>query len=136
MWTCPKCKIEIEPGFDVCWRCGTSRDGTEDPDFNPESEGIMDEDTYESEVAARRQESLVTLASYLSGAEAHLIRARLEAEGIRVYVNEEQTSDWLMPIGLGGIKLEVPERDVERARELLDSLSRQVPDESSPGDDK
>ena len=30
---CPKCSEELEPGFDVCWNCGTARDGTENPDF-------------------------------------------------------------------------------------------------------
>ena len=33
MWTCPKCDERIDHGFDVCWRCGTSFDGDEDPDF-------------------------------------------------------------------------------------------------------
>src|SRR5258708_35023136 len=97
MWTCPNCKIDVEPGFDVCWSCGTSRDGATDPDFNAESEGVMDEEAYKAEVAARRQESLVTGASFLSAAEAHLLRAQLEAVGIRAYVTEVQTSDWLRP---------------------------------------
>lgn len=33
MWECPKCRESIEPSFDTCWRCGTSQDGTEDPQF-------------------------------------------------------------------------------------------------------
>ena len=33
MWTCPKCNARVEPGFDVCWRCGTTEQGDEDPDF-------------------------------------------------------------------------------------------------------
>src|SRR5262249_50718734 len=97
MWTCPKCKIDVEPEFEVCWSCGTARDGTEDPSFNPEAEGIIDEEAYDAEVEARRQESLVTVAFFLMASEAHAMRSRLEAEGIRVFVGEEQTSDWLLP---------------------------------------
>src|SRR4051812_46279056 len=33
MWTCPKCGSKVDPGFDVCWQCGTAPDGTEDPTF-------------------------------------------------------------------------------------------------------
>jgi Putative prokaryotic signal transducing protein len=35
MWTCPKCATKVDPTFDVCWACGTSVDGTEDPSFVP-----------------------------------------------------------------------------------------------------
>jgi hypothetical protein len=33
MWTCPKCSARVEAPLDVCWRCGTSPEGVEDPDF-------------------------------------------------------------------------------------------------------
>jgi hypothetical protein len=33
MWTCAKCREEVEPAFDVCWKCGTSKEGVEDPAF-------------------------------------------------------------------------------------------------------
>ena len=36
MWDCPKCSERIEDTFEVCWNCGTSNDGHEDPDFRPE----------------------------------------------------------------------------------------------------
>lgn len=35
MWTCAKCARKIDPSFEVCWACGTSRDGVEDPSFVP-----------------------------------------------------------------------------------------------------
>jgi hypothetical protein len=35
MWTCPKCGTKVDPSFDVCWNCGTSADGVEDPTFAP-----------------------------------------------------------------------------------------------------
>lgn len=33
MWTCPKCRQQVESTFEVCWNCGTAMDGTEDPSF-------------------------------------------------------------------------------------------------------
>ncbi len=33
MWTCPKCESKVDPSFDVCWSCGTTADGVEDPTF-------------------------------------------------------------------------------------------------------
>jgi len=36
MWTCPKCNEKVGDDFEVCWKCGTSKDGVEDPAFEPE----------------------------------------------------------------------------------------------------
>src|SRR5439155_19120469 len=33
MWTCAKCGERVEDGFEVCWSCGTTIDGVEDPNF-------------------------------------------------------------------------------------------------------
>lgn len=33
MWRCGKCGETVESSFDVCWNCGTSKDGVEDPAF-------------------------------------------------------------------------------------------------------
>jgi hypothetical protein len=33
MWQCKKCREQIEAALEVCWNCGTSRDGVEDPSF-------------------------------------------------------------------------------------------------------
>jgi hypothetical protein len=50
MWTCPKCREEVEDSFDVCWSCGTTIDGVEDPSFaaadesGPIPDGIGDEE--------------------------------------------------------------------------------------------
>jgi hypothetical protein len=44
MWHCPKCAEEVEDDFDVCWQCGTDREGMEDPAFvtADDSEAIFD----------------------------------------------------------------------------------------------
>ena len=32
-WPCPKCAVEVDGEMDVCWACGTTAEGIEDPDF-------------------------------------------------------------------------------------------------------
>src|SRR5438876_7362361 len=78
MWTCPKCKIDVEPQFELCWACGTSRDGEQTSSFNPEAEGIMGADEYAAETEAKRREDFVTLATFWNAPEAHVVRSRLE----------------------------------------------------------
>ncbi|MDP1564533.1 MAG: hypothetical protein Q8M16_24395 [Pirellulaceae bacterium] len=36
MWSCKKCREQHEDSFLVCWSCGTTRDGVEDPAFGLE----------------------------------------------------------------------------------------------------
>ncbi len=36
MWKCVKCNEQLEDTFNVCWCCGTSKDGVEDPEFTRE----------------------------------------------------------------------------------------------------
>src|ERR1700733_8446507 len=33
MWACSKCGEQVGDDFEVCWSCGTSKDGVEDPTF-------------------------------------------------------------------------------------------------------
>jgi hypothetical protein len=33
MWSCPKCRAKVDDSFEVCWSCGTSAEGEEDPAF-------------------------------------------------------------------------------------------------------
>jgi hypothetical protein len=129
MWTCPNCKIDVEPEYDLCWGCGTSRDGEPTPGFDPESEGIMGADEYAAETEAKRQESLVTLATFWNAPEAHILRSRLEAEGVAAVVTDELTGTWGLAINLGTIKVEVPEAQAAKAREVLDSLRQTPPPE-------
>jgi hypothetical protein len=45
MWQCPKCRSEVDDSFKLCWLCGTTPDGIEDPNFvtADESEPIDDQ---------------------------------------------------------------------------------------------
>ena len=33
MWNCAQCREEVEDNFEICWNCGTSREGMRDPSF-------------------------------------------------------------------------------------------------------
>jgi predicted nucleic-acid-binding Zn-ribbon protein len=33
VWECRKCHEQVEDSFAVCWKCGTSNEGVEDPSF-------------------------------------------------------------------------------------------------------
>jgi hypothetical protein len=33
MWQCIKCREQVDDDFEVCWNCGTSSEGIEDPAF-------------------------------------------------------------------------------------------------------
>jgi len=65
--------------------------------------------------------SLRVIAKYGTPEEAHLLRNRLEAAGIRVFLDGETTAAWAWHFAnaLGGVKLLVPEEDLEAAREVL-----------------
>jgi hypothetical protein len=47
MWRCPKCRSKVDDSFEVCWSCGTTADGIEDPTFvtADEADPIPDEET-------------------------------------------------------------------------------------------
>ncbi|MFC5271047.1 DUF2007 domain-containing protein [Adhaeribacter terreus] len=67
------------------------------------------------------QDELVTLAAYLMPVEAHILKGRLESEGIPAYVIGENFST-IYPFAAqltGGVKLKVAATDLERAKEIL-----------------
>jgi Putative prokaryotic signal transducing protein len=72
-------------------------------------------------------EEMVTIAKFFSLGEAKVAQGRLSSEGISVFVCDEHTHaiNWHMGAAFGGIRLQVPERQVVRALEILDGF---VPD--------
>ena len=64
---------------------------------------------------------LVTVGSYTRLEEANGARAVLEAAGLSPILRDEMTGsiDWGLMPAIGGIRLEVPAEEEERAREVL-----------------
>jgi hypothetical protein len=122
MWNCPKCREEVDDELEVCWSCGTTIEGVEDPNFFDEP-GKPRPQT----AAGETPESLVTVAKTSLAGEAHAMRVRLEAEGIPVFLFDEftVTMDWLLSNAIGGVKVQVPDHCLERAREILGIMAEE-----------
>jgi putative signal transducing protein len=127
MWTCPKCREDVEDELEVCWSCGTTIEGIEDPNFFDEP-GKPRPQTAPGE----SPESLVTVAKCSLPGEAHAMRVRLESEGIPVFLFDEFTitMDWLLSNAIGGVKVQVPDHCLERAREILGIMADEEDEEA------
>lgn len=117
MWNCQKCNAEVDDGFEVCWSCGTTIDGHEDPSFA----GSDAESLGSSAPVVATAEALETLVSPALPEHAHAIRCHLEGAGIAVFIADEpaQGFDWLLHPKTQPIHLQVRECDIERAKSIL-----------------
>ncbi|MDR3528351.1 MAG: hypothetical protein P4L57_13845 [Rhizomicrobium sp.] len=63
---------------------------------------------------------LVTIAAFSEAYEAHLLRGRLQAEGVSVFIAHEMTvaNMWHRSVAFGGVKVQVPYDQIETAREI------------------
>ena len=66
-------------------------------------------------------EDLVTVATFDFLPEAETAKALLEAEGLTVFFSDAElvTTNWLLDNAVGGIKLQVPRSQAERAAALI-----------------
>ena len=129
MWKCSKCSEMLKDDFEVCWSCGTTKDGVLDPHFlDPEAAPAAPENEAMEELGGDFDEEpprMVTVAQCRLSTEAHAMRVQLEAEGIPVFLADELTvaMDWLLSNAIGGVKVQVPEQYVDQATELLASFA-------------
>jgi hypothetical protein len=67
---------------------------------------------------------LITIGRYLSPIEAHIVRGRLEAEGIPAYVQHEHHiwANWTISLALGYVKLQVREEGVKAAVAVIENI--------------
>lgn len=70
----------------------------------------------------------VVVASFLNPNEAHIFKGLLESEGIESFVYHERSTVYT-PIVLGGIRVAVRAKDLDKAEVLLKQIS-DVPDEN------
>ena len=66
MWTCPKCGSQVDSSFDVCWNCGTTPEGVEDPTFVKADDVAADESPVDLDMP-KGEEPIPELPEPLSG---------------------------------------------------------------------
>lgn len=76
-------------------------------------------------------EQLTTIKTFTYPHEAYVMRGRLESEGIQTFLKDEMTVQVynFYSNAVGGVKLQVPAEDAEKALKILDSVeepSREV----------
>ncbi len=64
---------------------------------------------------------LITLRTFDNYVTAHIVKAKLETEGIACVLIDEHTvtMQWHIANAIGGIKLQVPENELEQAEHIL-----------------
>ncbi len=132
MWRCPKCRSKVEDSFDVCWSCGTTPDGVEDPDFiTADDAEAIEEPTSELDPEQGFDDPLADFAGtpvpdlvacYMSSStvEAKFIADRLMEEGIPAIADRQDINmvmGGLNPQMWGyGPKIRVRAEDLPRAQ--------------------
>ena len=71
-------------------------------------------------------ERLVTIATFNEATEAHILKGRLESEGILCFLGDEHIigAQPFYSAAVGGVKLRVTEQDVEEAQAILSRIHR------------
>jgi hypothetical protein len=69
-------------------------------------------------------EDLVIVDRVLTPAGAHMLRGRLELEGIPATVTDDNMAQILSPILIGGVRVLVPASYLERARAIAQAIKR------------
>jgi hypothetical protein len=69
-------------------------------------------------------EDLVIVDRVPTPAEAHMLRGRLELEGIPATVTDDNMAQILSPLLIGGVRVLVPESYLERAQAIAQAIKR------------
>lgn len=64
---------------------------------------------------------MITIATFTTPEEAHLLRSRLESAGIPAFLHSEYAvqNSWLSSNLIGGVRVQISELDLDYAREFL-----------------
>jgi hypothetical protein len=133
MWTCPKCGNKVDPSFDVCWCCGTTREGVPDPDFvradaEPETSPLdLDMppgDEPLPEPATGTAADLVECYWALDVMQAKFLADQLSDSGIPAVADLHDLHDAL-GIMSSGPRVWVRAEDLPRARAWLEAYDQQ-----------
>ena len=77
-------------------------------------------------------ETFRTIAQFQYSSEAQIIKGRLEAEGIQVFLTDAMTIDVdpLVSQAIGGVKLKVLAKDALKAQYILDTIAKYAIDDN------
>ena len=80
-------------------------------------------------------ETFKTIATYQYSSEAQIMRGRLEADGIDVFLQDAVTidTDPLVSNAIGGVKLKVRAEDALKAQHIIGSMNRYALDDEGEG---
>jgi hypothetical protein len=138
MWSCPKCETRVDDGFDVCWQCGTSREGVEDPGFVVADDAAPIVDPIYDPIAAPDPQGLgvppvtghvlggelVEAYQAFSLMESKFIADQLVAQGIPAMSDTQDMQDALGVLD-GNPRVYVRSNDFARARAWIEAYEAQ-----------
>ncbi len=143
MWTCPKCGTKVDPTFDVCWSCGTSEQGVEDPSFVSADDAASLESPLDTDMPAGDEP--LTIPPDLVGADlvecywaldlmqAKFLADQLTSEGIPALADSHDMHDALGSMS-SSPRVRVRAEDLLRARSWLEAYDQQhKADHPGPG---
>jgi hypothetical protein len=137
MWTCPKCGAKVDPSFEVCWRCGTTKDGVEDPTFVPSDAppppvSPLDLDMPAGDdplpVPPEPAADLVECYWAIDLMQAKFLADRLSDQGIPAVADTHDMHDALGSMS-SGPRVWVRAADLPRAKAWLDAYDQQYKSE-------
>lgn len=134
MWTCPKCGAKVDPSFDVCWHCGTTRDGIEDPTFVRADDVLPAESPLDLDMPAGDQPvpppmaepagELVECYLAMDVMQAKFLADRLSEQGIPAVADLHDMHDALGSMN-SAPRVWVRAEDLPRARAWLEAYDEQ-----------
>ncbi len=89
--------------------------------------------TVENQYLYRMSDNRYTIAVFEFTADVHILKGKLESEGIEVFLKDENilNSDPLISHAVGGVKLQVHESQKERALEIYNDVRAYALDENN-----
>ncbi|MEW6733745.1 MAG: DUF2007 domain-containing protein [Acidobacteriota bacterium] len=103
---CPECLGEFKAGITRCEDCNRE---------------LVERLTPENTVHDMSATAMVVLRTFANTTEAEMVQEVLEQNGVRVLLQGEVASGTLFPTTATAVNLLVDERDLDRARELVDA---------------
>lgn len=78
------------------------------------------------------RDKFITIAAFQYSSEAQIIKGRLEAEGVPVFLSDNYTidTDPLVSNAIGGVKLKIYTEDREKAQEVLKNINKYALDDN------